>query len=110
MFLSLQVVSKFKASVVKFDVAYPYGEKHEQFGKLAEALSTNSDILVAHVGVKDYGDKENVALAERFKVVKEDYPVMLLSLQGKSEPVRYKVCLKLLSWTKERYHLICVFK
>lgn len=76
-------------------MAYPYGEKHEQFGKFAEALSSNQDILVAHVGVKDYGDKENVALAERYKITKEDYPVMLLFQEGQPEPIRYQVGLTL---------------
>lgn len=85
-----KVVSKFKAAVVKIDVAYPYGDKHEQFGKMSAALSSNPDILVAEVGVKDYGDKENVNIAERYKVVKEDYPVLLLFLKGEAEPIRYK--------------------
>lgn len=76
---------------MKIDVAYPYGEKHEQFGKLSAVLSSNSDILVAEVGVKDYGDKENVNLAEKYKIVKEDYPVLLLFLEGKTEPIRYEV-------------------
>lgn len=76
---------------MKFDVAYPYGDKHEQFGKLSNALTSNSDILVAEVGVKDYGDKENVNLAEKYKIVKEDYPVLLLFLEGNPEPIRYQV-------------------
>ena len=85
------MLSKFKASVVKFDVAYPYGEKHDQFGKLSESLASNPDILVADVGVKDYGDKENVDLAQRYKVAKEDYPVLFLFISGQTEPIRYKV-------------------
>ena len=91
MMLFSQVISKFKAAIVKIDVAYPYGEKHEQFGKLSAALSSNPDILVAEVGVKDYGDKENVNIAERYKIVKEEYPVMLLFTAGKTEPIRYQV-------------------
>lgn len=77
--------------MVKFDVAYPYGDKHEQFGKLSATLTSNPNILVAEVGVKDYGDKENVNLAEKYKVVKEDYPVVFLFLQGNPEPIRYEV-------------------
>jgi endoplasmic reticulum protein 29 len=77
--------------VVKFDVAYPYGEKHDQFTKLSQALASNGNILVADVGIKDYGDKENVDLAERYKVVKEDYPVVLLFLQDQSQPIRFSV-------------------
>lgn len=90
-----QVVSKFKASVVKFDVAYPYGDKHDQFGKLSALLTSNPNILVAEVGVKDYGDKENVNLAEKYKVVKEDYPVLFLFKDGTPEPIRYEVNIEI---------------
>ena len=76
---------------MKFDVAYPYGEKHDQFTKLSLALASNENILVGDIGIKDYGDKENVDLAERYKVVKEDYPVVLLFLQDQSEPIRFSV-------------------
>jgi len=85
-----KVVSKFKASVVKFDVAYPYGEKHSQYGKLSEALAFNPDILVATAGVKDYGDQENIDLAQRYQITASDYPVVLLFLQGSPTPVRFQ--------------------
>jgi len=85
-----KVVSKFKVSVVKFDVAYPYGDKHEQYEKLSEALAFNPDILVATVGVKDYGDKENLDLAQKYKVTKESYPVVLLFVEGFPKPIRFK--------------------
>jgi len=85
-----KVVSKFKASVVKFDVAYPYGEKHEQFEKLSEALAFNPDILVATVGVKDYGEKENLDLAQKYKVAKENYPVVLLFTEGSRNPTKFQ--------------------
>lgn len=85
------MVSKFKASVVKFDVAYPYGEKHEQFEKLSEALAFNPDILVATVGVKDYGEKENLDLAQKYKVAKENYPVVLLFTEGSRNPTKFQV-------------------
>lgn len=85
------MVSKFKASVVKFDVAYPYGEKHEEFEKLSETLAFNPDILVATVGVKDYGEKENLDLARKYKVNKEDYPVVLLFTKGSLKPTRFQV-------------------
>lgn len=85
-----KVVSKFKASVVKFDVAYPYGEKHEEFEKLSETLAFNPDILVATVGVKDYGEKENLDLARKYKVNKEDYPVVLLFTKGSLKPTHFQ--------------------
>jgi len=54
-------------------------------------LAANPQIIVATVGVKDFGDKDNVDLAQRYKVVKEDYPVLLLFQEGIDEPFRYKV-------------------
>lgn len=54
-------------------------------------MASNPNILVSEVAVKDYGDKENVNLAQKYNVVKEDYPVLLLFKDGKSEPFRYEV-------------------
>ena len=73
-----KLLSKFKVSVVKFDVAYPYGDKHEEFGKFCQAASEVEDLFVGEVGIKDYGEKDNTDLAERFSVVKEDFPVVIL--------------------------------
>lgn len=60
-----KVLSRFKVTVVKFDVIYPYGEKHNAYAALAEELAHNEDLLFAQIGVKDYGDRENEALAKR---------------------------------------------
>ncbi|XP_076057449.1 endoplasmic reticulum protein 29-like protein wbl [Oratosquilla oratoria] len=73
-----KLISKFDATIVKFDIAYPYGKKHEEFGKLGAAGRTSSKLLVAEVGVKDYGDMDNMDLAERFNVNKDDFPVVKL--------------------------------
>jgi endoplasmic reticulum protein 29 len=88
-FISFQVVFKFKAAVIKFDVAYPYGTKHDEFAKVAEAAYTVPDLLVGEVGVKDYGEKENADLAERYKVNKDDFPVVKLFVAGLSEPYTF---------------------
>ncbi|KAF2363119.1 Endoplasmic reticulum resident protein 29 C-terminal [Trinorchestia longiramus] len=85
-----KVISKFKAAVVKFDTAYPYGPKHEQFAKLAAAGRSSLDLLVAEVGIKDYGEYENADLAERFGIKKEDFPVVKLFLQGKEDPIDFE--------------------
>lgn len=50
-----KIISKFDYSVVKFDISYPYGEKHEQFEEFSKAAAEVSNLLVAVVGVKDYG-------------------------------------------------------
>jgi len=77
-----KVIKKFDAVLVKFDVAYPYGEKHEAFAKFAEHLTVHiDDFLVATVGVKDYGERENSKLADRFNVGNE-YPVIKLFRDG----------------------------
>lgn len=39
--------------------------------------------------ILDYGDKDNMDLAERFNVKKDDYPVYLLFLQGQDEPIKF---------------------
>ncbi|KAA0191794.1 hypothetical protein HAZT_HAZT000898 [Hyalella azteca] len=83
------MVSKFKATIVKFDTAYPYGAKHEEFAKLAAAGRSSKDLLVAEVGIKDYGEFENVDLGERFGVVKENFPVVKLFLQGRDDPIDF---------------------
>ncbi|XP_067015179.2 endoplasmic reticulum resident protein 29 [Anabrus simplex] len=84
-----KVVSKFKAAVIKFDVAYPYGAKQDEFAKVSETSHQIPDLLIGEVGVKDYGEKENSDLAERYKVLKDDFPVVKLFVGGNSEPVTF---------------------
>ncbi|XP_044261188.1 protein windbeutel [Tribolium madens] len=79
-----KIISRFEAVLVKFDVAYPYGEKHDVFTKLAEELAQNEKLILAEVGVKDYGDKENEKLALKFGVGKDDLPAIRLFVKGKS--------------------------
>ena len=69
-----KITSKFKYTLVKFDTAYPYGDKHDEFKKIALRAITNPDLVVAEVNINEYGDKENQDLAERFKIDKESYP------------------------------------
>ncbi|XP_076177332.1 endoplasmic reticulum protein 29-like protein wbl [Ptiloglossa arizonensis] len=84
-----KVIPKFKAAVVKFDVAYPYGEKHEQYSEMAATTKDTHDLLVAEVKVKDYGNKDNSDLAARYKIKSESFPAVLLFLQGKTEPIPF---------------------
>lgn len=85
-----QVVKKFKATVVKFDQSYPYGEKHDAYMKVAEASKNAPDLLIAEVGVQDYGDKENQDLADLFNIKKDDHPVVLLFKDGNTkDPVKF---------------------
>lgn len=84
-----KITNKFPASLIKFDVAFPYGDKHEAFLNFAKEAKEADDLLVAHVGVKDYGEKENEDLAKRFNVKKDDFPIVKLFLQGTKDPIDF---------------------
>lgn len=58
------------------------GDKHDEYGKVASQASGNRNLLIAEIGIQDYGDRENTDLAERYKVKKDDYPVVKLFLNG----------------------------
>ena len=76
-----KIINKFKASLIKFDVAYPYGEEHDEFAKIAKDALDTGDLFIGEVGVKDYAERDNERLAERFDVSKEDFPAVILFLQ-----------------------------
>jgi endoplasmic reticulum protein 29 len=80
-----KVLSKFSVSVVKFDVAYPYGDKHDEFAKVAKEAASVPDLFVGEVGIKDYGEQENGELGQRFKVTKEEYPTVILFVKNNQE-------------------------
>jgi endoplasmic reticulum protein 29 len=73
-----KVISAFPASLVKFDVAYPYGDDHDEFAKVAKDAAAIEKLFIGEVGIKDYGEKDNEDLAKRFDVKKEDYPAAIL--------------------------------
>lgn len=74
--LEVMVKRKYPYVLVKFDVAFPYGELHEAFVNYANELGQtpypvlHDDIkdrlLVGMVGIKDYGSETNLNLAKRF--------------------------------------------
>lgn len=71
-----KMLRNYPVSVVKFDTAYPYGDKHDEFAKVAVDGAQIDDLLVAEVGIKDYGDKDNEELGKRYNIKKDDFPVM----------------------------------
>lgn len=84
-----KLVNKFDVSLVKFDVAFPYGDKHEAFVALAKESKNVEELLVAEVGVKDYGEKDNEALALKYGASKENFPAVRLFIKGNSEPISF---------------------
>ena len=46
-----QIVEKHHAVLVKFDETYPYGDKQDQFKKVAEAAISQPNLLVAEVQI-----------------------------------------------------------
>ncbi|KAL3270696.1 hypothetical protein HHI36_021224 [Cryptolaemus montrouzieri] len=91
-----KIVSRFKVVLVKFDAAYPYGDKHDVFTKFAEEMVENKNVIVGEVGVKDYGEKDNEELAKKYGIKsKDDFPALRLFTNGitneaKEFPVKEK--------------------
>lgn len=74
-----KMIGKFEYSLVKFDIAFPYGPKHEIYAEFARTVGPRvGNLLVGLVGVKDYGEKENSYLAQRYKVSENNYPAIIL--------------------------------
>ncbi|EDV37129.1 uncharacterized protein Dana_GF11580 [Drosophila ananassae] len=85
-----KTVERFPYAMVKFDIAFPYGEKHEAFGAFSKAAhKVTKDLLVATVGIKDYGELENKALGERYEVDDKNFPAILLFKGKADEFVRF---------------------
>merc|ERR1719308_648207 len=61
-----KIVSKFEYSLIKFDVGYPTGDKHKNFGKVATQITEVDNLFMGEVRIKDYGDKNN---EDREKIV-----------------------------------------
>lgn len=74
-----KTIRRFPYALVKFDIAFPYGDKHEAFASFSKAAhAVTDDMLIATVGIKDYGDRDNLKLGERYKVDDKNYPAILL--------------------------------
>ncbi|KAG5676377.1 hypothetical protein PVAND_006218 [Polypedilum vanderplanki] len=88
-----KILSKFKTALVKFDQSFPYGENHEAFAAFSQQINNltytettnHPDVLIATVGVKDYGDMENKKLADKYGVSVEAFPAIKLFNDGNLE-------------------------
>lgn len=66
-----KILVKFNTVLIKFDIAFPYGKKHDEYAKFAKEISEykeNMDIIVCVIGIKNYGEPINVQLSERFDI------------------------------------------
>ncbi|XP_037950327.1 protein windbeutel [Teleopsis dalmanni] len=80
-----KTVLRFPYALVKFDIAFPYGEKHEAFAAFSKtAHQVTDELLVATVGIKDYGEMENKLLGDRYKVDDKAFPAIFL-FKGSSD-------------------------
>ncbi|KAJ8956080.1 hypothetical protein NQ318_016532 [Aromia moschata] len=94
-----KIVPKFEVILAKFDVAFPYGKKHDTFTSLAGEIVDNKNIILAQVGIKDYGEKDNLEFSKKFGIQsKDDLPALRLFVQSEDEPFVYD---KNMPWTDE---------
>jgi endoplasmic reticulum protein 29 len=79
---------------VRFDKEYSYGDEHDAWKDFASKVGDSSaDMLVADIGVSEYGDKDNSDLAERYSIKSDDFPQYRLWLKpkgSKADPTVYK--------------------
>lgn len=82
-----KVIAKFSTVLIKFDIAFPYGKKHDEYAKFAKEISESSigDIIVSVVGIKNYGETTNSDLAERFNIEKHLPEIKLFSNNNANE-------------------------
>merc|ERR1719421_1113842 len=81
-----KIVDGSRNVLVKFDKSYSYGDKEDAWKAVAKAVEDKPGVLLAVVGVQDYGDKLNDDLRERFGVSTDDFPVFKLFLKGSEKP------------------------
>jgi endoplasmic reticulum protein 29 len=95
-----KVIKKFKTVLVKFDDQFPFGEIHDTWITFANEINNKTtsgtdhpDLLIAVVGVKDYGDLDNKLLAERYGLMKrQDAPIIKLFVDGDVEnPIHFEI-------------------
>ncbi|XP_075167384.1 endoplasmic reticulum protein 29-like protein wbl [Haematobia irritans] len=85
-----KTIARFPYALVKFDIAFPYGEKHEAYSAFSQAAhAVTDDLLIAAVGIKDYGDNENKELGESYNIDDKNFPGILLFRHGVEDYIRF---------------------
>ena len=70
-----RIIDGSKDVFVRFDKEYAYGDDHDAWKKFAaEVGGSSAAMLVADVGVSEYGDKDNKDLADRFSIKTDEFP------------------------------------
>jgi len=84
-------MSRFPVCLVRFDTPFPFGEKADEYEKLAKELSSTNNLLISDVGVEEYGDKFNHELADKYGFKnKDEFPKLALFKQNSlEEPIVY---------------------
>lgn len=78
-----RIVDGTKTVFVRFDKEYAYGDEHDAWKKFAaEVGGSSADMLVADVGISEYGDKDNSDIADRFDIKSDAFPQYRLWLKG----------------------------
>jgi endoplasmic reticulum protein 29 len=88
-----RIVDGSKSVMVRFDKEYSYGDEHDAWKNFAAKVGDSSaDMLVADVGVSEYGDKDNSDISEKFSIKSDDFPQYRLFLKGANaeSPIVYK--------------------
>eukprot|EP01065_Artemidia_motanka_P035808 TRINITY_DN43697_c0_g1_i1.p2 TRINITY_DN43697_c0_g1~~TRINITY_DN43697_c0_g1_i1.p2 ORF type:complete len:338 (+),score=148.66 TRINITY_DN43697_c0_g1_i1:95-1015(+) len=84
-----KVIESQDAVLVKFDIEYPYGDKEDEWKKLAARVGRRKQagLVIAEVGVQDYGeDKYNEKLRDRYGIKSGDYPAVRLFRRKTEQP------------------------
>lgn len=85
-----KIISRFQVALVKFDTAFPYGDKHDEYSRFAKEQNVLvKDLVIADVHVKDYGSKDNYSLLKRFGLTEKDLPTILLLKAASADPSKW---------------------
>ena len=88
-----RIIDGSKSVMVRFDKEYSYGDEHDAWKSFAAKVGDSSaDMLVADVGVSEYGDKDNSDLADKFSIKTDDFPQYRLWKKGMTstdEPIKF---------------------